>query len=67
MLKPVPQPLVGEARSEIERLVMRIKDGDNRARAPQGNQKFVTQEDLDWAQGENLPRAFFEFFELQRG
>lgn len=67
MPKPVPQPLIGEAKSEIERLVMNIRNGDNRTRAPQAKQEFVSQEDLDWAEGENLPRAFFEFFELQRG
>jgi len=66
MSKTPAQPLIGDAKSEIERLVMKIRNGDEHVRAPSSKVAPVSQEDLDWARNESLPREFFEFFELAR-
>ncbi len=59
------QTLHGEERDEIEALVMRIKRADDKVRQPLKT-AVVADEDVTWAAQNQLPREFFEFFELQR-
>jgi hypothetical protein len=61
------QPLVGSDRDEISALVGRIKRADAARQAPLGTAPVVPEADLNWAAEMQLPREFFEFFELQRG
>lgn len=59
------QTLHGEERDEIEALVMRIKRADEKVRRPDQT-AVVAEADVVWAEQNQLPREFFEFFELQR-
>ena len=60
-----PYRLHGEERDEIEALVLRIKRADDKVRQP-AKKPAVPDADAAWAEANQLPRAFFEFFELQR-
>lgn len=64
-MMPKAQTLHGEERDEIEALVMRIKRADDKVRMPLKT-AVVADEDATWAEQNQLPREFFEFFELQR-
>ena len=59
-------PLLGNDRDEIANMVGRIKAGVERATARTNHEQLVPVEDLAWAQSQQLPREFFQFFELQR-
>ncbi len=60
------QPLFGDEKDEITRLVTRLKTADARARESRKPLHVVTDEDVAWAEEAKLPREFFEYFELQR-
>jgi hypothetical protein len=69
MTQTVPVPLTATDRDEIAQMVGRIKAGAERAARSQFGgvaEAPVAAEDLDWAASQQLPREFFQFFEIQR-
>lgn len=57
-------PLVGAVRDEIAEQVLRLRQADKRLQQPAKPQ--VSSADRDWAEGQNLPTEFFDFFVIQR-
>lgn len=61
-----PNPLIGPERDEIVELVSRIKRADEKLQRPMTERKAVAEHDAKWAEDNQLPREFFEFFTLER-
>ena len=65
--KPFANPMLGTDRDEIAQMVGRIKAAADRVAAKSVSaEQMVAVEDLDWAASQQLPREFFQFFEIQR-
>lgn len=63
---PTATPLVGAERDEIAAQVSRLKQADTRVSKPTVKGSSVSSADRDWAEGQNLPAEFFDYFTLQR-
>lgn len=63
----VVQPLTGTERDEITALVSRLRRADDARRdAHKAGVQQVQPADIAWAEEMNLPREFFDFFEIER-
>lgn len=63
---PTATPLVGPERDEIAAQVSRLKQADVRVSQPTVKANSISAADRDWAEGQNLPAEFFDYFTLQR-
>jgi hypothetical protein len=63
---PTATPLVGAARDEIAAQVSRLRQADTRLSQPAAKAHNISPADRDWAEGQNLPAEFFDYFTLQR-
>lgn len=63
---PTATPLVGKARDEIAAQVSRLRQADTRLHQPVAKAGSISPADREWADGQNLPAEFFDYFVLQR-
>lgn len=62
---PTAKPLAGKERDEIAAQVSRLRQADARLTQPTAK-NAVSSADRDWADGQNLPIEFFDYFTIQR-
>lgn len=63
---PTATPLAGAERDEIAAQVSRLKQASVRVSKPTVSANTISAADRDWAEGQNLPAEFFDYFTLQR-